>query len=97
MNVPVAHRENVGERCGVVFALDAAPMSKDMVAGIVAAMNGAQHDGHAFAGLDVAVIDDVASARRCTRVEKPEEHPRGAVDERLEAREIKEVRAVEVL
>ena len=56
-------------RRSIVFALDAAPMAKNTVAGVVAATNRAQHDGHAIAGLDLAVIDDVASARRCMRVE----------------------------
>src|SRR5580692_5430526 len=63
----------------------------------VAVTNRAQHDGDTLTGVDIAVIDDVASARRPARIGGPEESAFGAVDEGLEAREIQEVGAVEVL
>ena len=56
-----------------------------------------QVGNHTLAGIDIATLDDVASTCRWKWPVRAEEGPLGPIDESLEAREIEEIGAVEIL
>src|SRR5712671_5957185 len=86
-------REDIGDGQIVLGPLQAIPMAEDFIVSPKLEQVG----NHTLAGVDIATVDDVASTCRGKGPVRAEEGPLGPIDESLEAREIEEVRAIEIL